>query len=45
VPRLINRYMWLIDHYMGTGEAREKVDEVLARMRDIDPRVHGEYTA
>jgi len=44
VPRLINRYFWLIDHYMTTGEPRERVDEVLAKIREIDSRVHGEYT-
>jgi len=43
-PRLINRYMWLIDHYLTTGEPRERIDEVLARIRDIDPAVHAEYT-
>jgi tetratricopeptide (TPR) repeat protein len=43
-PRLINRYMWLIDHYMATGEPRERIDEVLARIREIDPAVHAEYT-
>jgi tetratricopeptide (TPR) repeat protein len=43
-PRLINRYFWLIDHYMTTGEPRERIDEVLARIRAIDPRVHDEYT-
>lgn len=44
VPRLINRYMWLIDHYLGTGEPRQRIDEVLARIRDIDPGVHSDYT-
>jgi hypothetical protein len=44
VPRLINRYMWLIDHYLTTGEPRERIDEVLARIRDIDPGVHADYT-
>lgn len=44
VPRLINRYFWLIDHYMTAGEQRERVEEVLAKIRDLDPRVHAEYT-
>jgi tetratricopeptide (TPR) repeat protein len=44
VPRLINRYFWLIDHYMATGEPRERVEEVLARLRETDPRVYEEYT-
>jgi tetratricopeptide (TPR) repeat protein len=43
-PRLINRYIWLIDHMLATGETRERIDEVLARIRDIDPGVHSEYT-
>jgi tetratricopeptide (TPR) repeat protein len=44
VPRLINRYFWLIDHYMTTGEPRERVEEVLAKLRETDPGVHEEYT-
>jgi len=43
-PRLINRYIWLIDHFLAAGEPRERIDEVLARIRDIDPGVHAEYT-
>jgi hypothetical protein len=44
VPRLLNRYFWLIDHYMSAGEPRERVEEVLAKIRELDPRVHAEYT-
>jgi tetratricopeptide (TPR) repeat protein len=44
VPRLINRYFWLIDHYRTVGESRERVEEVLARVRELDPRVHRDYT-
>jgi tetratricopeptide (TPR) repeat protein len=43
-PRLINRYIWLIDHLMAAGEPRERIEEVLAKIRDIDPGVHDEYT-
>ena len=45
VPRLINRYFWLIDHYLASGEERERIDEVLLKIRDLDPRVHREYTS
>ena len=45
VPRLINRYFWLIDHYMTTGEPRERIDEVLEKLRETDPGVHEEYTS
>jgi len=44
VPRLINRYFWLIDHYLAAGEQRERIEEVLERIRDLDPQVHREYT-
>jgi tetratricopeptide (TPR) repeat protein len=44
VPRLINRYFWLIDHYMTTGEPRERIDETLEKLRGVDPAVHEEYT-
>jgi tetratricopeptide (TPR) repeat protein len=44
VPRLINRYFWLIDHYLTTGEPRERIDEVLEKLRETDPGVHEEYT-
>jgi tetratricopeptide (TPR) repeat protein len=43
VPRLINRYFWLIDHYLGSGEEKEKVEEVLERIRDLHPEVYREY--
>lgn len=45
VPRLINRYFWLIDHYLAAGEPRERIEEILAKIRELDPRVHREYTA
>ena len=44
VPRLVNRYFWLIDHLRAVGEQRERVEEVLARIRELDPRVHRDYT-
>ena len=44
LPRLLTRYFWLIDHYMMAGEPRQRIDEVLERIRELDPRVHAEYT-
>lgn len=43
VPRLINRYFWLIDHYFNTGEDRDKIDEVLLKLRSIDPKIYEHY--
>jgi len=44
VPRLINRYFWLSDHYRAVGEQRERIDDVLERIRELDPRVYRDYT-
>jgi len=44
VPRLINRYFWLIDHYLTTGEPRDRVEEVLQKLKETDAAVHAEYT-
>jgi len=41
--RLINHYFWLVDHYLNSGEDRQKIEEVLAKIRDLDPEVYSEY--
>lgn len=43
-PRLINRYFWLIDHYLATREDPSKVDEVLLKLRAVNERVYRQYT-
>jgi tetratricopeptide (TPR) repeat protein len=43
IPRLINRYFWLIDHNIITNEPREKVEEVLRKIRVIDESVYEQY--
>jgi hypothetical protein len=45
VPRLINRYFWLIDQYMAAKEDRSKIDEVLLKVRLLDQSVYKQYTA
>jgi tetratricopeptide (TPR) repeat protein len=44
VARLLNHYFWLIDHYLASGEERQKIDEVLERIKALDPVVFKEYT-
>jgi len=44
MPRLINRYFWLIDHYVSTGEDRAKIDEVLLKLRSLNPSIYQQYT-
>ncbi len=45
VPRLINRYFWLIDHYMAAKEDRTRTDEILLKIRLLDLSIYKQYTA
>lgn len=45
VPRLINHYFWLIDYYVNTNEERARINEVLLKIKLLDPAVYGKYTA
>lgn len=44
-PRLLNRYFWLLDHYVAVREAQDKIDEVLLKIRSVDSDVYHKYTA
>ncbi len=43
IPRLLYRYFWLIDHYINSGEPREKIDEVLLKIRNLDESIYTQY--
>ena len=44
MPRLFNRYFWLIDHYVSMKESREKIDEILLKIKDLNPALYDQYT-
>lgn len=44
-PRLINRYFWLIDHYVAVKESQGKIDEVKIKIRSVDADVYRQYDA
>jgi len=44
-PRLINRYFWLVDHLIATGDDPAKVDEVLLKLRSVNERIYKQYTS
>lgn len=44
VPRLLNHYFWLIDHYICAGEDKSKIEEVLSKIRLLDHDIYIEYT-
>jgi tetratricopeptide (TPR) repeat protein len=42
-PRLINHYFWLVDHYLNSGEDRQKIEDVLGKIKELDPEIYNEY--
>jgi tetratricopeptide (TPR) repeat protein len=42
-PRLINRYFWLIDHYVNVGEDSTRIDETLLKIKVLDPVIYERY--
>jgi tetratricopeptide (TPR) repeat protein len=44
VPRLLNHYFWLIDHYIGANDSRENVEEVLRKIKLLDESVYEQFT-
>ena len=43
-PKLINRYFWQIDHLVSLEEEQEKIDEVLLKIKGLNPDIHSLYT-
>lgn len=44
VPRLINHYFWLIDHYVAVNDERSKINETLLKIKLLDSDVYDKYT-
>ena len=43
-PRLLNHYFWLIDHYENTNEEPSLTDEILLKIKIIDPDIYQMYS-
>lgn len=43
VPRLINYYFWLMDHYLNVNESKTKIDEVLLKIKVLDKDIYNRY--
>jgi tetratricopeptide (TPR) repeat protein len=43
IPRLINRYFWLIDHYENVQEDPQLIAETLLKIKLLDPSVYERY--
>ncbi|MGL4981490.1 MAG: tetratricopeptide repeat protein [Treponemataceae bacterium] len=44
IPRLINRYFWLIDHYIIDNDQRTRINEVLLKIKILDTEIYEKYT-
>ncbi|HNY16649.1 MAG TPA: hypothetical protein PK542_02170 [Treponemataceae bacterium] len=44
VPRLINHYFWLIDHYVNVNDDTARINEVLLKIKLLDTDVYKRYT-
>ena len=44
VPRLINHYFWLIDHYINVNDDKTRINEVLLKIKLLDTDVYNRYT-
>ncbi|MCX7025796.1 MAG: hypothetical protein NT080_14450 [Spirochaetes bacterium] len=45
VPRLMNKYFWLVDHMINVKEDRARIDEVLLKVRILDPGIYRQYVS
>ena len=43
-PLLLFKYFWLIDHFVTTDEGQAKIDEVLLKIKSLNPDIHQLYT-
>jgi hypothetical protein len=43
VPRLLNKYFWLIDHLIATKSERAKIDEILEKVKGLNSEIYEKY--
>lgn len=43
VPRLLNSYFWLVDHFVNTKENVAKINEILLKIKILDSNVYDMY--
>jgi tetratricopeptide (TPR) repeat protein len=43
IPRLINRYFWLIDYYENTREDPSKIEETMLKIKMVDSAIFEKY--
>jgi hypothetical protein len=43
IPKLINRYLWLIDHYENIKAEPALIEETMLKIKILDPAVYERY--
>jgi len=43
-PKLLNSYFWLLDHYLKHNENNAKINELLLKIKILDPSIYEMYT-
>lgn len=43
VPRLINHYFWLVEHYKSTREEQAKADRIMHRLKVLDCKIYENF--
>ncbi|MBO7639252.1 MAG: tetratricopeptide repeat protein [Treponema sp.] len=43
VPRLMNLYLWLLDYYLLSKESMNKINELLLKIKLLNPDIYKEY--
>ena len=43
VPRMLNNYFWLIDHYVLRKESVNKINEILLKIKILDSSVYNSF--
>ncbi len=44
IPRLLNRYFWLIDYYINVKDSRDRIEDILKKINKLNPSVYELYT-
>jgi len=44
LPKLLNRYFWLIDHFFSVKEDRSKIEDILLNIKLLDEKIYELYT-
>lgn len=45
IPRLVNKYFWLLDYYQRSSDEQKRIKELLLKIKGLAPRIYEQYTS